>query len=51
VLNRGSELTDLILGALNRRGRQIQLNVRLAPMDLAEERGVIVLMQDNGDGR
>jgi hypothetical protein len=37
----------LTLGALNRRGREIQLQVRLAPMDVAGERGVIVLMQDH----
>jgi two-component system CheB/CheR fusion protein len=50
VLNDGSEPTDLTLGALNRRGKQIEVSVRLAPMELAEERGVIVLMQDNGNG-
>jgi two-component system CheB/CheR fusion protein len=51
VLGDGGEPTDLTLGALNRRGRQIELSVRLAPMALAEERGVIVLMQDNGAAR
>jgi two-component system CheB/CheR fusion protein len=48
ALSDGREPTDLTLGALNRRGREIELSVRLAPLDLAEERGVIVLMQENG---
>jgi two-component system CheB/CheR fusion protein len=47
VLLDGSEPAVVTLGALNRRGRQIQLNVRLASMELGEDRGVIVLMQDN----
>jgi two-component system CheB/CheR fusion protein len=50
VLNGGGEPADLTLGALTQRGKQIELGVRLVPMDLADHRGVIVLMQDNGDG-
>jgi two-component system, chemotaxis family, CheB/CheR fusion protein len=50
VLNDGGAPTDLTLAALNRRGKQIELSVRLVPMDLAAERGVIVLMRENGDG-
>jgi two-component system CheB/CheR fusion protein len=50
ALTDGSEPTDLTVDALNRRGKQIQLAVRIAPMALVQERGVIVLMQDHGDG-
>jgi two-component system, chemotaxis family, CheB/CheR fusion protein len=41
---------ELRLPATNRKGRRIEVKVRLAPMALTDSSGVIVLMDDHTDG-